>query len=58
MKQLLQLIKLNLLYPLTEDYSHLRATLLPSLLRTVQENLKQGNKSLEGFEFGHVFFRK
>nr|WAJ48227.1 Phenylalanine--tRNA ligase beta subunit [Haslea ostrearia] len=47
--------KIKLINPLTEDYSHLRATLLPSLLRTVQENLKQGNKSLEGFEFGHVF---
>nr|YP_010516980.1 phenylalanine tRNA synthetase [Haslea provincialis]UXN44762.1 phenylalanine tRNA synthetase [Haslea provincialis] len=47
--------KIKLVNPLTEDYSHLRATLLPSLLRTVQENLKQGNNSLEGFEFGHVF---
>nr|QUS63737.1 phenylalanine tRNA synthetase [Haslea silbo]QUS63942.1 phenylalanine tRNA synthetase [Haslea silbo] len=47
--------KIKLVNPLTEDYSHLRATLLPSLLRTIQENLKQGNNFLEGFEFGHVF---
>nr|YP_009687939.1 phenylalanine tRNA synthetase [Haslea nusantara]QDX17549.1 phenylalanine tRNA synthetase [Haslea nusantara] len=47
--------KIKLVNPLIEDYSYLRATLLPSLLRTIQENLKQGNKSLEGFEFGHVF---
>nr|UXN45024.1 phenylalanine tRNA synthetase [Haslea karadagensis] len=47
--------KIKLVNPLTEDYSNLRATLLPSLVKTVKENLKQGNKSLEGFEFGHVF---
>nr|YP_010517111.1 phenylalanine tRNA synthetase [Haslea karadagensis]UXN44893.1 phenylalanine tRNA synthetase [Haslea karadagensis]UXN45154.1 phenylalanine tRNA synthetase [Haslea karadagensis] len=47
--------KIKLVNPLTEDYSNLRSTLLPSLVKTVKENLKQGNKSLEGFEFGHVF---
>lgn len=46
---------IKLINPLTEDYSNLRATLLPSLIKTVQDNLKQGNKSIEGFEFGHVF---
>jgi phenylalanyl-tRNA synthetase beta chain len=47
--------KIKLVNPLIEDYSHLRVTLLPSLIKTVQENLKQGNKLIEGFEFGHVF---
>lgn len=47
--------KIKLVNPLSEDYSYLRATLLPSLINTVQENLKQGNKSIEGFEFSHVF---
>ena len=37
------------------DYSNLRVSLLPNLIRTVQENLKQGNQPIEGFEFGHVF---
>ena len=41
--------------PLITDYSNLRSTLLPSIIQTVQENLKQGNQSIEGFEFGHVF---
>ena len=41
--------------PLITDYSNLRSTLLPSIIQTVQENLKQGNPLIEGFEFGHVF---
>jgi phenylalanyl-tRNA synthetase beta subunit len=40
---------------LIADYSNLRSSLLPNLIQTVQENLKQGNQSIEGFEFGHVF---
>ena len=47
--------EMKLINPLIADYSNLRSTLLPSLIQTVQENLKQGNQSLEGFEFGHVF---
>jgi len=47
--------KIRLINPLISDYSNLRSTLLPSLIQTVQENLKQGNQSIEGFEFGHVF---
>ena len=47
--------KIKLINPLIEDYSCLRTTLLPSLVRTVTDNLKQGNKLTEGFEFGHIF---
>ena len=47
--------EMKLINPLIADYSNLRSTLLPSLIQTVQENLKQGNQSIEGFEFGHVF---
>ena len=47
--------EIKLINPLIVDYSNLRSTLLPSLIKTLQENLKQGNQSIEGFEFGHVF---
>ena len=47
--------EIKLINPLIADYSNLRSTLLPSLIQTIQENLKQGNQSIEGFEFGHVF---
>lgn len=47
--------EIRLVNPLIADYSNLRSSLLPSLIKTVQENLKQGNQPIEGFEFGHVF---
>lgn len=47
--------EIKLINPLIADYSNLRSTLLPNLLQTVEENLKQGNQTIEGFEFGHVF---
>ena len=47
--------KVKLINPLLSDYSSLRSSLLPNLIKTVQENLKQGNLILEGFEYGHVF---
>ena len=47
--------QIKLINPLTEEYSNLRSSLLPNLIETVQENFKQGNKPIEGFEFGHVF---
>jgi phenylalanyl-tRNA synthetase beta chain len=47
--------KIKLINPLTADYSNLRSTLLPNLIHTVENNLKQGNQLIEGFEFGHVF---
>ena len=46
---------IKLINPLIGDYSNLRSSLLPNLIKTVQENLKQGNQYIEGFEFGHVF---
>ena len=47
--------EIQLINPLITDYSNLRSILLPSIIQTVQENLKQGNPLIEGFEFGHVF---
>jgi len=47
--------EIKLLNPLLSDCSNLRQSLLPNLVKTVQENLKQGNSFIEGFEYGHVF---
>ena len=47
--------QIKLLNPLVSDYSSLRASLLPNLIRTLEENLKQGNPIINGFEYGHVF---
>ena len=44
-----------LVNPLLTECSYLRSSLLPSLIKTVQENLKQGNFFMEGFEYGHIF---
>lgn len=48
--------EIKLVNPLLVDCSNLRSSLLPSLIKTVQENFKQSNLFLEGFEYGHVFF--
>ena len=45
----------KIINPLLQDFSNLKLTLLPNLIKTVQENLKQGNFSIDGFEYGHVF---
>jgi len=47
--------EVQLINPLVADYSTLRVSLLPNLIKTLQENLKQKNLYLEGFEYGHVF---
>ena len=47
--------EIELLNPLVKDYSNLRSSLLPSLLKATEENLKKGNLNLEGFEYGHIF---
>lgn len=47
--------KIKLINPLVSEYATLRVSLLPSLIKTVQENLKQGNLVVNGFEYGHVF---
>jgi phenylalanyl-tRNA synthetase beta chain len=47
--------EIQLVNPLVSDYANLRVSLLPNLIKTVHENLKQKNGYLEGFEYGHVF---
>ena len=47
--------KIQLINPLVSDYSSLRTSLLPNLIKTMQENLKQGNLVVNGFEYGHIF---
>ena len=47
--------EINLINPLLTDYKNLRRSLLPTLIKTVVENLKQSNRVIEGFEYGHVF---
>ena len=47
--------KISLINPLLSDYKNLRQSLLPSLVQTSAENLKQSNRIIEGFEYGHVF---
>lgn len=49
--------KVKLINPLLSDCSNLRSSLLPNLIKTAQENFKQGNAFIEGFEYGHVFFQ-
>lgn len=48
--------QIKLINPLISDYSNLRLNLLPDLVKTLKENIKQGNLLLEGFEYGHIFF--
>lgn len=47
--------KVKLINPLLSDCANLRASIIPSLIKTVEENFKQGNYIIEGFEYGHVF---
>ena len=47
--------KIELINPLLSDCSNLRTSLFPNLIKTAQDNLKQGNLLIEGFEYGHVF---
>ena len=47
--------EIQLINPLLKDCSNLRSSLLPTLIKTVQGNLKNGNITIEGFEYGHVF---
>ena len=47
--------EIYLINPLLSDYKTLRTSLLPTLVQTVAENLKQSNRIIEGFEYGHVF---
>lgn len=45
----------QLVNPLVKDYANLRVSLLPNLIKAIEENTKNGNPGLEGFEYGHVF---
>lgn len=47
--------QIKIVNPLVSEYAFLRVSLLPNLLRTIQENSKQGNSIINGFEYGHVF---
>lgn len=47
--------QIKLINPLLSDCANLRSTLIPSLIKTVENNFKQGNSIIEGFEYGHVF---
>nr|AWT38734.1 phenylalanine-tRNA ligase beta subunit [Licmophora sp.] len=49
--------KVQLLNPQMQDLSFLRISLLPSLIKSVKENLNRGNGILEGFEYGHTFIK-
>jgi phenylalanyl-tRNA synthetase beta chain len=49
--------EIKLINPLVADYSSLRSTLLPNLIKTFQENFKQKNKLIQGFEYGHIFVK-
>ena len=46
---------IKLINPLIQDYSNLRTSLLPNLIKSIEENLKNSNSFLEGFEHGHIF---
>ena len=48
---------ISLVNPLVLEYSNLRSSLLPNLVHTLTTNLKQGNLRIEGFEYGHTFFK-
>jgi len=41
--------------PLTEDHTHMRASLVPGMLKIVSMNMRRGNKNLSLFELGKVF---
>jgi phenylalanyl-tRNA synthetase beta chain len=47
--------EIPLINPLLSDCSHLKISLLPNLIKTLQENVKQQNDYIEGFEYGHIF---
>jgi phenylalanyl-tRNA synthetase beta chain len=47
--------EIHLINPLVKDYATLRSSLLPNLVKAVEENSKKSNLILEGFEYGHIF---
>jgi phenylalanyl-tRNA synthetase beta chain len=47
--------QVKLINPLLSDCANLRVSLIPNLIKTIDDNLKKGNSIIEGFEYGHVF---
>ena len=47
--------EIELINPLVKEYTNLRSSLLPNLLKSAQKNRSQSNLGFEGFEYGHVF---
>lgn len=44
--------------PISEEMNTMRPSLLPGLIKSAARNLNRGQKSLQLFEQGHVFFKK
>ncbi|MCX6152943.1 MAG: phenylalanine--tRNA ligase subunit beta [Candidatus Kapabacteria bacterium] len=42
--------------PLGDELSIMRPSLIPSMIRTIERNLRNGNKNLHFFEIGHSFY--
>lgn len=55
--QLLTGSPIKLLNPLLSDCGNLRTSLLPNLVKTMKENINQGNVYFDAFEYGHTFFK-
>jgi phenylalanyl-tRNA synthetase beta chain len=51
-----QLIRLD--NPISEEMNTMRPSLLPGLIKSAARNLNRGQKSLQLFEQGHIFFNK
>ena len=49
--------QIKLINPLVSDYSNLKTSLLPSLVKAFKENVRQGNTVIEGFEYSHIFLK-
>ncbi|MCZ6540407.1 MAG: phenylalanine--tRNA ligase subunit beta [Nitrospinae bacterium] len=51
-----QMIQLD--NPISEEMNTMRPSLLPGLIKSAARNLNRGQKSLQLFEQGHIFFKK
>lgn len=50
--------QIEILNPLRNDQNVLRNSLLPSMLKVVERNIKNGNKNLAIFEIGKIYYMK
>jgi len=48
----------GLINPLVQEYTNLRTSLIPSLIKTAESNVKKSNLKLEAFEFSHIFLNE